>query len=126
MAKFNLIDMTIDNNLPAVSYRQFLMWLLGKRRRYQVAGNSMLPWLQPNEEILVAPKAYQKTLPLVGDIVVLNHPHNSELILVKRVAAVNNCGNCFLVGDNLAESTDSRHWGKVKSTILLGKAVSRF
>ena len=114
------------NTLPEANYREFLLWLLRQRKRFQVTGNSMLPLLKPNEEVLVAPSAYRKSLPDVGDVVVLVHPIRSELILVKRIAAIDLDNNCFLLGDNLTESQDSRHWGTVKYTNLIGKVTSRF
>ncbi len=105
---------------------ELLLWLLRKRKRFRVTGNSMLPLLQPGEEILVNLSAYQKSFPEVGDIVVANHPNRPNFQIVKRVTLVNEDGNCFLIGDNPTESTDSRSFGTVNPNNILGKVTSRF
>lgn len=86
----------------------------------------MLPSLPPGVEILYAPDAYQKSPPQVNDIVVIDHPYDQKLILVKRVTRVASNGNCFLTGDNPAASTDSRHWGLVSRHKILGKVTNLF
>lgn len=108
------------------SYREFFLWLLGKRKRFLVQGNSMLPLLQPGEEILLDRQAYQNSLPQVGDIIVAIHPHRPDLQMVKRIAAITAEGEYFLTGDNLAESTDSYSFGTVKIDRIQGKVTSRF
>jgi nickel-type superoxide dismutase maturation protease len=105
---------------------EFILWLLGKRKRFRVAGNSMLPWLPPGEEILVNLSAYQKFLPQKGDLVVVTHPHHRDLTIVKRVVLVTDTGDFFLMGDNPQESTDSRFFGAVSLKLILGKVTSRF
>ena len=112
--------------LPETNYLEFLLWLLKQRQRLKITGNSMLPILKPGEEILVATGAYHKSLPKIADIVVLKHPQDSELIIVKRILDIDRDQNCFLVGDNLDQSVDSRHWGSIKSSNLIGKVTSRF
>ena len=113
-------------DLLTTNYLELLLWIFRRRKRFRVTGNSMLPLLQPNEEILVDPAGYQKSLPKVLDLVIVAHPQQPGLILVKRIVAIDEEYNCFLVGDNLAESKDSRHWGAINATRLLGKVTSRF
>jgi nickel-type superoxide dismutase maturation protease len=115
-----------DNLLPETNYWELLLWLLRRRKRLKITGNSMLPLLKPEDEILLNPNAYRQYLPQVNDIVVTTYPGKSNLIVVKRIAAVEPNGNLFLVGDNLRESTDSRHWGIVNPENILGKVTSRF
>ena len=86
----------------------------------------MFPLLQPGNEILIDPYAYKKSPPKLNDIVVTKHPQKPEIIIVKRVTAIDGKINYFLTGDNLADSTDSRHWGSVKSQDILGKVTSHF
>lgn len=112
--------------LPARSYRELLLWLLRRRHRFRVTGNSMQPLLQPGEEILLDRHAYQKSVPQVGDIVVATHPLHPELTIVKRVILVKEDGSLFLRGDNPRESTDSRTFGLVDLQYILGKVTSRF
>jgi nickel-type superoxide dismutase maturation protease len=107
--------------------REVLLWLLGRRRRLRVVGGSMLPMLSPETEVLVDLRAYrQGRSPSVGEIVVAEHPHQSGFWLIKRVAAIRDNGDCVLLGDNLADSTDSRSFGAIAPTKLLGLVTCRF
>lgn len=105
---------------------EILLWLVRRRKRFKVAGKSMLPLLQPGEEILVDLTAYQKSHPQVGDIVVASHPRHPDYHIIKRVAFIENSQEIFLLGDNPSESTDSRSFGTVKFEQIIGKVTSRF
>ncbi|AFY55214.1 nickel-type superoxide dismutase maturation protease [Rivularia sp. PCC 7116] len=104
---------------------KLLQLLVGMRKRLRVSGPSMLPELQPGDEILFDPKAYRQELPQVGDIVVALHPYESKQI-IKRVAVVFADGSCFLIGDNTSLSTDSRSYGLIPFNKILGKVTSKF
>lgn len=104
---------------------KLLMLLLGMRTRLRVSGSSMIPQLQPGEEILFNPHAYQKQIPKVGDIVVAQHPYQT-IRVVKRVAIVLADGSCFLQGDNKSASTDSRSYGFIPFKHILGRVTSKF
>ncbi|NEP02175.1 MAG: nickel-type superoxide dismutase maturation protease [Symploca sp. SIO2E9] len=108
------------------SYWELLLLLLGRRWRFRVKGLSMSPLLKPGDEILVNPGAYRNRLPYPGEMVVARHPYQTKLRLVKRVVLVLEDGCCFLKGENLAESTDSRSFGLVAPEQILGKVTSRF
>ncbi|MEO1429566.1 MAG: nickel-type superoxide dismutase maturation protease [Cyanobacteria bacterium J06633_8] len=99
--------------------------LVGMQKRMRVSGSSMLPELQPGEEILYNPKAYRRKLPQVGDIVVARHPYQ-PIQIIKRVAVVLADGSCFLIGDNTSSSTDSRSYGPIPLNKILGKVTSKF
>ncbi|XGB43795.1 MAG: nickel-type superoxide dismutase maturation protease [Nodosilinea sp. LVE1205-7] len=102
-----------------------ILWLLGRRRRLRVIGESMVPLLQPGEEVLVNPHGYHRTLPQPGDLVVARHPQRPDLKLIKWV--VYGQGNrYFIAGLNQAASTDSRSFGLVPRENLLGRVVCRF
>jgi nickel-type superoxide dismutase maturation protease len=107
------------------NWRELLLWLLRFRRRFRVTGSSMLPLLQPGDEVLVDPRAYKQVVPQVGDIVVSRHPYRVDVRLVKRVTAVLSDGRCVLEGDNPSDSTDSRSFGAVTLQHILGRVVSR-
>ncbi|MEB3355507.1 MAG: nickel-type superoxide dismutase maturation protease [Synechococcales bacterium] len=112
--------------LPDATARDWLLWLLRRRRRYRVVGRSMLPLLQPDDEVLVDPTAYRQTPPVEGDLVLIDHPDRPHFRLVKRVRLVLPTGHCFVLGDNPTESTDSRQFGAVAAKQILGKVVCRF
>lgn len=115
-----------DTSLPETNYWELLLWVLRRRKRLKIIGNSMLPLLKPGDEILLNSNAYRQCLPQISDIVVTINPHQSNLIVVKRITAIEPDGNLFLMGDNLRESTDSRHWGSVNPEEIIGKVTSRF
>lgn len=103
-----------------------LLWLTHQRRRFRVTGLSMLPLLQPGDEILVNFKAYRNQPPQPGDIIVALHPYKPQTRIVKRVAEVQSDGSCFVRGDNPAESTDSREFGWMSAQQIIGQVTSRF
>jgi nickel-type superoxide dismutase maturation protease len=86
----------------------------------------MVPLLQPGDEVLVNPRAYRRTSPCPGDIVVARHPYRTDLRVVKRITSVLENGNCELGGDNPSESTDSRYFGPIPPRRILGRVTSRF
>lgn len=112
--------------LPSSDPRQLLLWLLRRRRRFRITGNSMLPTLQPGQEVLMDPRAYESAPPQVGDVVVAQHPYRPQQKIVKRVCQTFADGRCLLEGDNPVQSTDSRIFGSVDKDLLLGKVVCRF
>jgi nickel-type superoxide dismutase maturation protease len=87
----------------------------------EVAGTSMLPTLQPGDRLLV--RRGRRARP--GDLVVLPDPRDAARVLVKRVRATRTHG-VEVAGDNLGASTDSRTFGVVPRSSVLGRAVYRY
>lgn len=76
----------------------------------------MLPTLQPDQLIIfVRTKKNLKS----GDIIIFKH---DGLEKVKRVTEVAR-DTLSVAGDNPAESTDSRHFGDIPSSSVLGKLI---
>jgi nickel-type superoxide dismutase maturation protease len=90
--------------------------------RVAVAGNSMAPVLRDGDWVVVVPLVRP---PRVGEIVVARDPRAPERLLLKRVARVKD-GACTLLGDRPEESTDSRTFGPVARSLILGRAVFRY
>ncbi len=84
----------------------------------------MFPLLQPGDEVLVNPRAYQQTQPVPGDIVVAQHPAQADLQIIKRVAEVGDDGRFHLKGDN-PDPTQSSDV-VVPRALILGRVTSRF
>ena len=104
---------------------EFILWLLKRRHRMVVENQSMLPTLNPGDEILVNRQAYASRSPQVGEIVVLQDPRQASLLIIKRVVAcVHGCVE--VRGDNPAKSTDSRQFGLVPLELLHGKVTCIF
>lgn len=108
------------------NWRELLLWLLRRRRRFRVTEKSMQPTLQPGEEVLVDPRAYRDGGPAVGDLVVAFHPLRQDFKLIKRVRGVEGNGRVFLQGDNASASTDSRQFGPIEPDQIVGKVTSKF
>ncbi|HYD09932.1 MAG TPA: nickel-type superoxide dismutase maturation protease [Acidimicrobiales bacterium] len=86
-------------------------------RLVAVEGSSMVPTLLPGDRLLVLGLA-----PRVADVVAVEHDGTT---MVKRVAAVD--GDAITVhGDNADASTDSRTFGPVPRSSILGRAVYRY
>ena len=83
----------------------------------------MQPTLEPGDRVLVR-RLGQKAAPSLGSVVVTWHPQRSELRLIKRLSR-SDCTGLWLMGDNSAESTDSRQIGVVPRNLLIGEVVAR-
>ena len=86
----------------------------------------MLPTLQNGETVLVNPRAYRHHAPQPDDIVMALHPQEPGQKIFKRVQFVNEYGRIYLIGDNQADSNDSRHFGPVPPENILGQVTARF
>lgn len=108
-------------DLPEASFYEMALVFLGSRYKYVCEGKSMNPTLKDGEIVLVDREAEIE----VGDIVVAKHPFEQNNEVVKRVASINERGHYFLIGDNLDDSEDSRHYGAVTRDYIKGKVVAR-
>ncbi|MDH4279441.1 MAG: nickel-type superoxide dismutase maturation protease [Acidimicrobiia bacterium] len=91
-------------------------WILGRRRRIRVTGTSMAPTLAAGEFVLVDPHRR----PSIGEVVVARHPHDDELLIVKRLTGRSPDDRLTLSSDNPTAGTDSRVWGPVDADRLVG------
>ena len=114
------------SRLPSLSLIAMIGWLLGRYKRRRVRGNSMLPTLEPGQEVLIKPLAGAARNAInPGDLLYVQHPLDSSRQIIKR------CSHCegtkvWLVGDNSAESTDSRSYGALPAKFILGKLICTF
>jgi len=90
-------------------------------RRVVVEGWSMEPTLTPGDRLLVL----RSRSVHAGDVVAVRDPREPGRVLVKRVSAVLEDG-VVLRGDNPEASTDSRSFGPVPSSSVLGRVVRRY
>lgn len=81
----------------------------------------MTPTLISGEVVLV--RNMEKYI--VGDIVLADHPYKTSVTVIKRIAHIDSDGALHLIGDNSAESTDSRTFGAVSIESIIGKVVCR-
>lgn len=91
------------------------------RGRVAVRGTSMSPAIEDGDWLLVDPDAWHGRAPRPGELVVLDDPRGTGLILVKRIHAVGTDGRLDVRGDAPDASTDSRTFGPVDPALLLGR-----
>lgn len=116
--------------------RSPLSWLFG-RRLMRIHGESMSPQLHPGEVVLVNERAFREHPPQRGDVVAAQPAALAGQALVKRLVGLPydrievdgrqwqlDGGRFFLLGDQRADSLDSRTFGPVSREELLG-LVSR-
>ena len=83
----------------------------------------MLPAYRDGDTVLVDTGAYEELLPLPGDVVLVEHPFQAGVRMIKRVDHMTKEGRVFVVGDNRAASTDSHSFGALRSAQVLGKLI---
>ena len=83
----------------------------------------MQPTLEPGDRVLVRRLGSTPT-PRLGSVLVTWHPQRPELRLIKRLNRFEDAG-LWLLGDNPAESTDSRQLGRIPTSLLIGEVVGR-
>lgn len=88
----------------------------------EVTGLSMVPTLLHGDQLLVHYGAELRP----GDVAVLRHPLQQDLLIVKRLTERRE-GGWWVLGDNLgAEGVDSRSFGTVPEELLLGRVRARY
>lgn len=105
-------------------WKEIALWALGKRWRFHVTGHSMLPTLRSGEDVLVKPVS-ETTRLSPHDVVVCFHPFKPNVRMVKRVSETFYDGGCYVLSDNAAEGTDSRSFGVVARSLIIGKVTSK-
>ncbi|MFB6821565.1 nickel-type superoxide dismutase maturation protease [Streptomyces virginiae] len=96
------------------------------RRRFEVVevtGPSMVPTLLNGDRLVVRYGASVRP----GDVVVLRHPLQQDLLVVKRAVERRPGGSWWVLGDNpYNETGDSTVFGPVPAELVLATAVLRF
>ena len=95
--------------------------LLSPLYQYRISGNSMTPTLAAGDTVLVNRLAYRFKKLQKGDIVALLDPRDGK-VLIKRITQVKG-KQYFVEGDNKNASTDSRVFGMIKRSDIIGKVI---
>ena len=90
--------------------------------RVAVTGASMEPAVREGDWLLVH---QLRRVPRVGELVVATDPREPERLLVKRVSAVIG-DQLTIAGDQPDRSTDSRHFGPIPLSAIVGRPVFRY
>ncbi|MFJ6486034.1 MULTISPECIES: nickel-type superoxide dismutase maturation protease [unclassified Streptomyces] len=96
------------------------------RKRFGVAevtGPSMVPTLLNGDQLVVRYGAAVRP----GNVVVLRHPLQQDLLVIKRAVERRPGGSWWVLGDNpYNETGDSTVFGPVPAELVLATAVLRF
>lgn len=94
----------------------------------EVTGPSMVPTLRHGDWLLIqyvkGPEAVRDVV-REGDVVVLRHPLQQDLLIVKR-ALERRDGGWWVLGDNTFAESDSRQFGAVPDELVLARGLGRF
>jgi len=108
---------------------------------WAIAGPSMLPALAPGDRVLVDPWSFRYRLPRPGEVVLFDGPAAQPDRLVKRVAVPPAAARAplpgpwggvvgedwvWVLGDNTAQSLDSRRFGAVPAERVVGRVFWRY
>jgi nickel-type superoxide dismutase maturation protease len=123
--------MAYSNQMPQGTRRSFSnLWNSVRRGatagipldRVTVTGLSMAPALLPGDRLLVLRTRRVR----IGDTVIVHDPRNPIREVVKRVVALDPDGAVTLRGDSATASTDSRTYGAVPRTLVVGRVIYRY
>ncbi|WP_073946593.1 nickel-type superoxide dismutase maturation protease [Streptomyces kebangsaanensis] len=87
----------------------------------EVTGPSMVPTLYHGDRLVVQYGARIRP----GDVVVLRHPFQQDLLVVKRAAELRE-GGWWVLGDNAYAGGDSTDYGTVPEDLVLGRVRFRY
>ncbi|MFC7304883.1 nickel-type superoxide dismutase maturation protease [Streptomyces monticola] len=87
----------------------------------EVHGPSMVPTLRHGDQLLIRYGARVRA----GDVVVLRHPFQQDLLVVKR-AVERREGGWWVLGDNSYAGGDSTDYGTVPAELVLARVVARY
>lgn len=88
----------------------------------EVGGLSMVPTLLHGDQVLVHYGVQLRP----GDVAVLRHPLQQDLLVVKRLVERRD-GGWWVLGDSSVESAqDSREYGAVPDELVLGRVRARY
>lgn len=87
----------------------------------EVTGPSMVPTLRHGDQLVVRYGARVRP----GDVVVLRHPFQQDLLVVKR-AVERRGGGWWVLGDNAYAGGDSTDYGTVPDELILGRVRFRY
>ncbi len=103
-----------------------------------VHGQSMDPTFRTGDYLIVDEISYKFTAPKRGDVIVFRYPNDTSKFFIKRIFGLPNQtievegkttslgeNEYFVLGDNRGASSDSRVWGTVDETLIIGKAFLR-
>ena len=86
----------------------------------------MEPTFKDGDRVVINRLAYLFTQPKVGDIVAVQYPNQRDKILLKKIERHTPNNTYFVVGENKSDSEDSRSFGKINKSLIIGKFWFRY
>tara|TARA_A100001037_G_C15151343_1_gene639440 strand:- start:1265 stop:1576 length:312 start_codon:yes stop_codon:yes gene_type:complete len=88
-----------------------------------VKGGSMWPTIVDGQVVICDHEYYSNNIPVVGDIIMCQHPLKPKVKLIKRISAINSDNTVFITGDNPdpIASTDSHAFGHLAISQIIGR-----
>ncbi|MGH7203860.1 MAG: signal peptidase I [Candidatus Levyibacteriota bacterium] len=90
--------------------------------KYKILGISMSPTLRDGQIIFLNRLSYLFRKPQKGEIIACKDPRDQK-ILIKRITKIAG-DNYFVEGDNKKYSTDSRVFGMIRQSDIIGKVIA--
>jgi nickel-type superoxide dismutase maturation protease len=91
-------------------------------RRLVVEGDSMRPALRSGDRVV----ALGWRRPRPGQLVAARDPRDHDRVLVKRAVTTDDEDGVTVAGDNPDASTDSRTFGAIPWSLVIGRVVYRY
>lgn len=101
----------------------------------RIVTESMAPAVVPGDFVIIDKTYYKHNPPKKGDVILYRYPDDRSKLYIKRIGGLPGDtlklqtgdvvvphGHVFALGDNTVHSDDSRHYGPIPLTELLGKA----
>jgi len=92
-------------------------------RRFVVRDTSMSPSLRPGDRVLALQWWWRAN---VGDVVVFREPGARLTFAVKRIVRIESNRQLTVQGDNANASRDSREFGPVPRSLVVGRVMYRY
>ena len=101
-------------------------WVRWRFMRCRIDGRSMSPTLADGDWIIADRGSHRDYRPQAGDVVIARDPRDTTHLLAKRIDHIDLHGQVWLLGDNVAESTDSRTFGPVRINAIVARVRWRY
>ena len=95
--------------------KELFAWLIGRRERFRIQGNSMRPKIDDRDIVFIAAGRDCQ----IGDIVIARHPYKHTQV-IKYVSDINLAGYVEL---RSPEGTDSRQFGRIPINQIIGRVT---
>ena len=111
-------------NLYLVLFVLAVAALVADIQIFAVTGPSMYPAYQEGDRVLIDRYLWRVTGLYAGDVVVFDHPRGRGWLDIKRVSDHSaERGTYYLLGDNAQNSADSREYGSIPPSYILGRVI---